>query len=52
MADSSSNLRELLNLVDTLEKMEEEGELEGTEIYVFTDNSTAELAFLRAPLSL
>ena len=47
MADSSSNLRELLNLVDTLEKMEEEGELEGTEIYVFTDNSTAELAFFK-----
>ena len=47
MNDSSSNLRELLNLVETLEKMQLEGELEGTEIYVFTDNSTAELAFFK-----
>ena len=47
MQDSSSNLRELLNLVDTLEKMQTEGELKGTEIYVFTDNSTAELAFFK-----
>ena len=47
MKDSSSNLRELLNLVDTLEKMKEEGELTGTEVYVFTDNSTAELAFFK-----
>ena len=47
MNDSSSNLRELLNLVDTLEKMKAEGELKGTEIYVFTDNSTAECAFFK-----
>ena len=47
MKDSSSNLRELLNLVDTLEKMQKEDELRGTEIYVFTDNSTAELAFFK-----
>ena len=47
MKDSSSNLRELLNLVDILEKMKEEGELCSTEIYVFTNNSTAELAFFK-----
>jgi len=47
MKESSSNLRELLNLVDTLEKMKEEGDLSGTEVYVFTDNSTAELAFFK-----
>ena len=29
VSENSSNLRELLNLVDTLEKMKEEGELEG-----------------------
>ena len=44
---SSSNLRELKNLVDTLRKMEAEGRLSGVEIFVFTDNSTAERAFFK-----
>ena len=47
MEESSSNLRELLNLVNTLERMAEEGDLEGIEVYVFTDNSTAELAIFK-----
>ena len=41
----SSNLRELLNLVETLEKMAADGLLSGTEVFLFTDNSTAEAAF-------
>ena len=44
---SSSNLRELKNLVDTLLKMEADGRLKGVEIFVFTDNSTAERAFFK-----
>ena len=44
---SSSNLRELKNLVDTLLKMKAEGRLKGVEIFVFTDNSTAERAFFK-----
>ena len=47
MALSSSNLRELKNLVDTLLKMKAEGRLKGVEIFVFTDNSTAERAFFK-----
>jgi hypothetical protein len=45
MADSSSNFRELGNLTDMVEALEEEEDLEGAEIFVFTDNSTAERAF-------
>lgn len=44
---SSSNLRELANLVHTLKIMEGEGELEGMEIFVFTDNSTSERAYFK-----
>ena len=44
---SSSNLRELKNLVDTLLQMEIDGRLKGVEIFVFTDNSTAERAFFK-----
>ena len=47
MQEGSSNLRELKNLVDTLKKMAESNELEGSEIYIFTDNSTAEAAFFK-----
>ena len=50
MALSSSNLRELKNLVDTLLKMEAEGRLKGAEIFVFTDNLTAERTFLKEVL--
>ena len=44
---SSSNYREMRNLVDTLVTMAEEGELQGTELFLFTDNSTAEAAFAK-----
>ena len=45
MDSESSNLREFLNLVDTLEEMCNAGDLKGTEIFLFTDNSTSEAAF-------
>ena len=38
-------MREYLNLVDTLEEMCKAGNLKGTEIFLFTDNSTSEAAF-------
>ena len=41
----SSNYRELRNLTETLELMANEGSLAGTELFLFTDNSTAESAF-------
>ena len=47
MANGSSNLRELKNLVDTLKLMAQAGELEGSEVFIFTDNSTAEAAFFK-----
>jgi hypothetical protein len=47
----SSNFRELCNLVDTLKHMAEQDELRGVEIFLFTDNSTAEAAFNRGSLS-
>ena len=47
MDKSSFNLRELKNLVDTLKKMADNGELEGSETFIFTDNSTAEAAFFK-----
>ncbi len=47
MDDSSSNHRELRNLVDTLKRMEKEDTLAGTEAFIFTDNSTAENAFFK-----
>ena len=45
MDDSSSNFRELGNLTDMVEALETEEDLKGAEIFVFTDNSTAERAF-------
>ena len=47
MASGSSNLRELKNLVDTLKLMAQAGELEGSEVFIFTDSSTAEAAFFK-----
>ena len=41
----SSNYRELRNLTETLELMAADGTLAGTELFLFTDNSTAESAF-------
>ena len=40
--NTSSNYRELRNLVETLEVMGERGELMGKELFVFTDNLVAE----------
>jgi hypothetical protein len=45
MDGESSNLRELTNLVDTLDEMGEQGALKGAEIFLFTDNSTSEAAY-------
>ena len=46
MYSETSNLREFLNLVDTLEgEMCNAGELKGTDLFLFTDNSTLEAAF-------
>ena len=39
---TASNYRELRNLVETLERSGLNGELKGKEIFLFTDNSTAE----------
>ena len=39
---TTSNYRELHNLVETLERSGLDGELKGKEIFLFTDNSTAE----------
>ena len=44
-SNKSSNFRELGNFVLRLEKEAALGELEGSEIFLFTDNSTAESAF-------
>jgi hypothetical protein len=47
----SSNWRELHNLVATLELEAREGRLQGCEVFIFTDNSTAEAAFFRGTSS-
>ena len=44
---NSSNWRELTNLVETLEEEATEERIQGCEIFMFTDNSTAEAAFFR-----
>jgi len=45
ISEESSNYRELRNLVDSLEALVVEQTLQGAEIFLFTDNSTAEGAF-------
>jgi hypothetical protein len=47
LQQESSNYRELSNLVFALEDLAEEGTLDGCEIFMFTDNSTAESAHFR-----
>ena len=47
----SSNYRELRNLVDSLEEIAEEEKLRGTEVFFFTDNSTAENAYFKGASS-
>ena len=46
-SERSSNFRELCNLRDTMRHMHSEGLLNGLEIFMFTDNSTAEAAFYK-----
>jgi hypothetical protein len=43
----SSNFRELLNLVMALEEGLATGDLEHTEIFLFTENSTVESCFYK-----
>ena len=45
--DKSSNYRELCNLVDTVEEEARAGRLASSELWLFTDNSTAESCFTR-----
>jgi hypothetical protein len=49
--DSSSNYRELRNLVETLETEVEAGNLHNSEVFMMTDNSTAESCFYRGTSS-
>lgn len=49
--EESSNYRELCNLVLALEDLEKSGELDGCEVFMFTDNSTAESAHFRGTSS-
>lgn len=44
-SDGSSNYRELKNLVETLMELSNDGDLDGVEIFLFTDNSVSEAAF-------
>jgi len=45
--ESSSNYKELRNIVDTLHKYAQDGFLQRTEIWMFTDNSVAESTYFR-----
>ena len=47
MNTASSNYRELRNLVEALEELQQHGDLIGAEIFLFTDNSVAEAAFYK-----
>jgi hypothetical protein len=49
--DSCSNYRELHNLVETLETEVEAGNLKNCEMFMMTDNSTAEACFYRGTSS-
>ncbi len=46
-SDASSNYRKLLNLVESIEAMVASGKLKGSEMFIFTDNSTAEAVFFK-----
>jgi hypothetical protein len=45
---NSSNYRELSNLINSMEQAHLDGTLADSEVFVFTDNTAAESAFLRA----
>ena len=46
-SDNSSNWREFMNVVESLEAEAEKGTLPGTELFFFTDNSTVEAAIFK-----
>jgi hypothetical protein len=47
MREESSNFREFRNLVEMIESLVAKGTLSGHELFMFTDNSTAEAAFFK-----
>jgi hypothetical protein len=47
VSEKSSNYRELYNLVCRLEELVDDGTLDGCEVFIFTDNDTAESAFFK-----
>lgn len=49
--EKSSNYRELLNLVEYIESVYAKGLLDGCELFMFTDNSTAEAAYFKGTSS-
>ena len=51
VGENSSNFRELTNLVHLLELAREAGSLKNSEVFVFTDKSTAESAFFNGTSS-
>ena len=47
ISEETSNYRELRNLVDALEEAVTSGVIDGSELFMFTDNSVAERAYFR-----
>jgi hypothetical protein len=47
ISECTSNYREFHNLLDTIQDMVHTSSLEGAEIYLFTDNSTAEAVYYK-----
>jgi len=47
VSEQSSNYRELLNLVESLENQVRDGRLIGAEVFLFTDNATAESVYYK-----
>ena len=47
----SSNFRELQNLVEHVEEVAKDGGLDGVELFLYVDNSTAESAFFNGSSS-
>ena len=52
LAQESSNFWEVNNLVSWLEELEQEGRLEGSEVFMITDNPPLKGYFVRAALRL
>ena len=49
-AVASSNYKELKNLVEALQDMAQDGDLQDTEIFLFTNNSVAESVYYKGLL--